>query len=559
VTSINEIAEDYVARYVELDPQFATDLGVAGHDHELTDYSLEGFAARNALTASTLAAVRALPPADENERVAKEAMEERLALSVEKYEAGDDTSELNVLASPFQAVRSVFDQMSTEGAENHTNIAQRLAAVPTALAQFKATLLDSAAKGRTSARRQVLACAKQAQDWNGGLGGANFWTGLVERTGATGAVRADLERGAAAATAATADFGRFLTEELLPSAPAKDAVGRDRYQRASREFLGDVVDLEETYLWGLDEVARLRAEMAVTAARVVPGGSLKDALAALDADGSRTITGADNFRAWMQDKSDAAVEALADVHFDIPEPVRRLECMIAPTHDGVMYYTPPSEDFTRPGRMWWSVPEGQTEFATWRETTTVYHEGVPGHHLQCAQTAYRKDLLNRWQRSMCWVSGHGEGWALYAERLMDDLGYLADPGDKLGMLDGQMMRAVRVVVDLGMHLEFEIPAGTHFGNGVDHGGRRWTPELGWEYMTANVNTTEAQLAFELDRYLGWPGQAPAYKVGERIWLRARDDAKARKGGDFDLKTFHRQALDLGSIGLKPLREALERL
>jgi uncharacterized protein (DUF885 family) len=559
VTSINEIAEDYVARYVELDPQFATDLGVAGHDHELTDYSLEGFAARNELTASTLAAIRAVEPADEHERVAQRAMDERLALAVERYEAGDDTSALNVIESPFQAVRAVFDQMSTDGAENHANIARRLAAVPAALEQLKATLADSSARGRTSARRQVLACAKQAKDWNGELGGPNFWTGLVERTGADGAVRADLERGAAAATAATADFGAFLTERLLPAAPEKDAVGRERYQRASREFLGDVIDLEDSYRWGLDEVARLRAEMNRTAEFIVPGGSLKDALAALDADPARQITGADNFRAWMQEKSDAAVTELADVHFDIPEPVRRLECMIAPTHDGVMYYTPPSEDFSRPGRMWWSVPEGQTQFATWREMTTVYHEGVPGHHLQCAQTAYRKDVLNRWQRSMCWVSGHGEGWALYAERLMDDLGYLSDPGDKLGMLDGQMMRAVRVVVDLGMHLELEIPAGTDFGNGKDHGGERWTPELGWEYMTANVNTTEAQLAFELDRYLGWPGQAPAYKLGERIWLQARDDAKARQGAGFDLKTFHRQALDLGSMGLKPLREALERL
>ncbi|MFL6114473.1 MAG: DUF885 domain-containing protein [Catenulispora sp.] len=561
MTSINEIAEDYVARYVELDPQFATELGVPGHDHELTDISLEGFAARNALTVSTLAAIRALDPADEGERVAVAAMEERLALAVEGYEAGDDTSALNVIASPLQNMRSVFDQMSTEGAENQANIARRLAAVPVALEQLKATLLDSAAHGRTSARRQVLACAKQTEDWTGARGGENFWTSLVARTGAAGALREDLDRGAVAATAATADFGRFLTEELLPSAPAKDAVGRERYQRASREFLGDTIDLDETYRWGLEEVERLRAEIAETAERIVPGGSLKDAVAALEADPARRITGADTFRAWMQEKSDAAVAALADVHFDIPEPVRRLECMIAPTHDGVMYYTPPSEDFSRPGRMWWSVPEGQTEFSTWRETTTVYHEGVPGHHLQCGQTAYRRELLNRWQRSMCWVSGHGEGWALYAERLMDDLGYLSDPGDKLGMLDGQMMRAVRVVVDLGMHLELEIPAGFDFGDGsgTEHGGQRWTPELGWRFMRANVNLPEAQLAFELDRYLGWPGQAPSYKVGERIWLQARDDAKARQGAGFDVKAFHRQALDLGSIGLKPLREALARL
>jgi uncharacterized protein (DUF885 family) len=559
VTSINEIAEDYVARNIELDPQLATDLGVAGHDDKLTDLSRAGFATRNALHRVTLAAISAHVPADERERVAQEAMIERLQLIVEIADAGEDTAELNVIASPFQSVRAVFDQMDVDSAEDQANIAARLAKVPEALAQLKETLLDSARDGRVSPRRQVLACAKQTEDWNGTADGESFWAGLVERTGASGALREDLDRGATLAAEATADFGRFLTEELLPFAPAKDAVGRERYARASRFFLGDAVDLDETYQWGLDEVARLRAEMKDVAEQIVPGGTLRDALNVLENDPARKITGADNFRAWMQEKSDAAVDALAGVHFDIPEPVRRLECMIAPTHDGVMYYTPPSEDFSRPGRMWWSVPEGQTEFATWRETTTVYHEGVPGHHLQCAQTAYREDVLNRWQRSVCWVSGHGEGWALYAERLMDDLGFLSDPGDKLGMLDGQMMRAVRVVVDLGMHLELEIPAGTEFGNGKDHSGETWTPELGWEYMTSNVNTPEAQLAFELDRYLGWPGQAPAYKVGERIWLQARADAETRQGADFDLKKFHRQALDLGSIGLAPLREALARI
>ena len=108
--------------------------------------------------------------------------------------------------------------------------------------------------------------------------------------------------------------------------------------------------------------------------------------------------------------------------------------------------------------MWWSVPEGVTEFDTWRELTTVYHEGVPGHHLQIAQTVYRAELLNRWRRLASWISGHGEGWALYAERLMADLGYLDDPADCLGMLDGQSMRAARVVLDIGVHCGFPAPA-----------------------------------------------------------------------------------------------------
>jgi uncharacterized protein (DUF885 family) len=247
---------------------------------------------------------------------------------------------------------------------------------------------------------------------------------------------------------------------------------------------------------------------------------------------------------------------MAGVHFDIPDPIRRIECCIAPTNDGGIYYTGPSEDFSRPGRMWWAVPDGVDSFSTWREVTTVYHEGVPGHHLQVAQTAYRSELLNRWQRTLCWVSGHGEGWALYAERLMDDLGYLDDPGNKLGMLDGQAMRAARVVVDIGIHLGLRIPRDNPFGF---HPGEAWTAELVLEFMRQHCRLDDALIRFEVNRYLGWPAQAPSYKVGERIWLQAREEVKLRRGADFDLKGFHRAALDLGSMGLDPLRLALARL
>jgi uncharacterized protein (DUF885 family) len=209
----------------------------------------------------------------------------------------------------------------------------------------------------------------------------------------------------------------------------------------------------------------------------------------------------------MQDKSDAAVEALSSSHFDIPAPIRRLECRIAPTHEGGIYYTGPSEDFSRPGRMWWSVPQDVTWFGTWRETTTVYHEGVPGHHLQVGQTVFRSQLLNRWRRLGCWVSGHGEGWALYAERLMADLGFLDDPADRFGMLDAQAMRAARVALDIGVHLGLPAPS--------ELGGGTWDADKAWTFLTSHVNMAEGFLRFELDRYLGWPGQAPAYKVGER--------------------------------------------
>ncbi|GAB3149777.1 DUF885 domain-containing protein [Micromonospora sonneratiae] len=553
---IDDLANHYVADWAPLNPTGATYAGISGYDDQLGDLSPAGYAAQAELTRRTLAKLDVTEPETEAERTAKEAMQERLGLELARYDSGETTSEINVIASGLHDIRQVFDLMPTEGEEAVSNISARLNQFAGALDSLRTTLRTAAQQGHASARTQMVEVAKQCDIWTD-PNGDNFFHGLVDRLEATGSLAADLRRGAAAATAATAQFGQFLREELAPLGREKQAAGRERYQLASQYFLGAKIDLDETYAWGFEELARLESEMRAVAARIVaPGASIDEAVAALDADPARNIQGKEAFRDWMQMLADKAISELHGTHFDIPEQVRRIECCLAPTSDGAIYYTGPSEDFSRPGRMWWAVPQGITEFSTWREVTTVYHEGVPGHHLQVAQTAVRADLLNRWQRLLCWCSGHGEGWALYSERLMEELGYLEDPGDRLGMLDAQAMRAARVIVDIGMHLELEIPKDNPFGF---HPGERWTPELGWEFMRAHCRVPDENLRFELNRYLGWPGQAPAYKVGERIWLQAREDAKARKGASFDLKEFHRQALNLGSLGLDPLRAALARL
>jgi uncharacterized protein (DUF885 family) len=559
VGQVDQIADRYVDEWAPLDPIGATFAGIAGHDDRLTDLSPEGYAAIADLDRRTLAQLDMVRPADEREWVAQEAMRERLGLSLEMYDAGATTSELTVLTGALHSVRSAFDLMPTEGEQAASMIASRLDAVPSALAQSRRTLLEAAEHGHVAARRQILEVAKQCDAWVA-VDGDDFWPGLAQRvmssTPLPAALAEELERGATAAREATADYGRFLRDELAPRGREREPVGRERYELTSRYFLGAAVDLDETYVWGFEELARVEAEKRTVAGKIVSGGTVDDAIAALNEDPARRIHGKDAFREWMQQLADRAIEELNGTHFDIPEPVRRIECRIAPTSDGGIYYTAPSEDFSRPGSMWWAVPAGIDSFSTWQEVTTVYHEGVPGHHLQTGHTAARGELLNRWQRLLSWCSGHGEGWALYAERLMDELGYLDDPGDKLGLLDSQAFRAARVVVDIGMHLELEIPADNPFGF---HPGERWTPELGWEFMRAHCTVPDENLRYELNRYLGWPGQAPSYKVGERIWLQARADARARKGADFDLKAFHRAALDLGSVGLDPLRAALARI
>ncbi|WP_433792555.1 DUF885 domain-containing protein [Actinoplanes sp. CA-252034] len=553
---IDELANRYVDEWAPLNPTGATAAGITGYDDQTDDLSPEGFAAQAELIRRTVTELDLTEPEHESEQVAKDAMMERLGLQLAQYDAGYVSTDVSVITSGLHELRMVLDVMPTEGEEAVANITTRLKAFPRALEQYRRTLLEGAAEGRVSARQQLLAVAEQCEAWTDPARD-DFFNTLAGRLQASGALAAELRRGAEAATAATAEFGTFLRAELAPLGREKEAAGLERYTLASQYFLGAKVDLQETYLWGFAELDRLEREMRAVSAQIAgSGASIDAAVAALDADPARTIAGKEAFRDWMQALSDRAITELNGTHFDIEPPALKLECCLTPTSDGGIYYTGPSEDFSRPGRMWWAVPESQEKFSTWREVTTVFHEGVPGHHLQVSQTLLRADTLNRWQRLLCWSSGHGEGWALYAERLMDELGYLGDPGDRLGMLDGQSLRAARVIVDIGMHLELEIPRDNPFGF---HPGERWTPELGWEFLRGHCRMQEDVLRFEWKRYLGWPGQAPSYKVGERIWLQARDEAKARKGSDFDLKSFHRDALNLGSLGLDPLRKALARI
>ncbi|MBK8733097.1 MAG: DUF885 domain-containing protein [Actinomycetales bacterium] len=528
----------------------ATYYGIAGHDADLDDLSPDGLAEHSALRRSTLAALAEATPTDDVDRLTIAAMTDRLTLAEQMYAAGLDHMNLNVLACPAQSVRDIFDLMGQSTEDDWATFATRMAKVPEALAGYQASLLHAREQGDVAARRQVAAVIGQCED---NVASDGYFTTLVEqaRVG-DGPLPTALARDLAAArdAAATAyrDLGEFLRTELLPHAPESDAFGRERYPLVSQVFVGAKIDLEETYAWGQEQVAEISTAMDAVAGQIRPGASVKEAIALLDADPRYRLEGTDALQQWMQTQADAAIAALTDVHFDIPVPARTIECRIAPTQTGGIYYTGPSEDFTRPGRMWWSVPKGDTEFGTWRELTTVYHEGVPGHHLQIAQTVLRAETLNRWRRLMAWTSGYGEGWALYAERLMAELGFMDDPGNRLGWLDMQSLRAARVVIDIGVHCDLPAPA--------EVGGGAWTYDKAWAYLTAHANQSEKSLRFELDRYLGWPGQAPSYKIGERLWLSLREEMRQREGADFDLKAFHRRALDIGGVDLETLRAAV---
>ncbi|HEV7957660.1 MAG TPA: DUF885 domain-containing protein [Marisediminicola sp.] len=550
-TPIDAIAEEWVRTLADLDPSVATWIGIPGRLDEFEDLSPAGHARQIGETKNALARLSAADPIDAVDRVTKTDLRADLELTVSASEAGLWMRDLNVIASPAQNLREIFDLMPTASETDWANIAGRLGNLPRAIDGYIETLRLGIAEGNTPAKRQVREVHAQAirhSSADGFFSALASGATLESGTRVPESLDADLKRGAAASAAAYGTLSRFLSHELLDAAAERDAIGRDLYALQSRRFLGATIDLDETYEWGIDELARMTAEQESIAHEIKPGASVAEAIELLDADPARTLHGTAALQEWMQRLSDTAVAELAESHFDVPEPIRRLECLIAPTQEGGIYYTSPSDDFSRPGRMWWSVPEGVTEFNTWRETTTVYHEGVPGHHLQLGQAVVNRGKLNTWRRQLAGTSGHAEGWALYAERLMQELGYLDDPGDRLGMLDGQRMRAARVVLDIGVHL----------GKPRLDGTGTWDFDYAFEFLSANVNMNEPFVRFEVNRYFGWPGQAPSYKVGQRIWEQLRDSYQAKAGAGFDIRDFHREALDLGGVGLDTLRAELLR-
>ncbi|MGH3391817.1 MAG: DUF885 domain-containing protein [Actinomadura sp.] len=552
MSALDDLADRYVDEFAALDPCVATIIGVAGQESRLTDYSPDGFAARAELAGRTLTALNATPAESDTDRIGAAVLRERLEVELELAAAGIPDADLNPFSGPLLCLWYAITLLN-QGAETRWEaVCDGVRALPGTLAGLRQSVARARQDGRVAARRQIDLSARQAEQFT------EILTGLSAQYSARngdGPLRARLDEAVRAANAALTDFGRFLAENLAPSAPDRDALGRDRYALGARDSLGTRLDLEETYAWGWEELARIETEMRATAARLMPGESVPAVLAALNADPAHRVTGADAFRGWIQELADRTIAELDGVRFDIPDGLRRIDCRIPETGGGI-YYAPPTEDLSRPGTMWWSLPDPAADVITWGAPAVMFHEGAPGHHLQLGSTVLNTSGLNRFQRFSCVLhQGHSEGWGLYAERLMAELGHYADPAHLMGMLaGGQQVRAARVILDIGLHLELPIPRGTGF-----HEGERWTRELGVEFLRDHCGPgNESSVAFEIDRYLCWPAQAIAYKVGERVWMEAREAVRRRQGAAFDLKAFHKQALDLGPMGLDLLRTELTR-
>ncbi|MCX5379632.1 DUF885 domain-containing protein [Streptomyces sp. NBC_00091] len=554
-----QVADAYVDDLIALDPIQGTYLGIAASSSRLPDFSPAGRAAVGELLRTTLArldAAELLPGADTDaERRCGRLLRERLNAELAVHEADEDLRAVSNIHSPAHAVREVFTLTPADTEQDWAAIAERLRAVPGCLAGYRESLELGLERGLLGGPRPTATFVGQLTTWAGqDDDGSRDFFGEFAAAGPE-SLRTELDEAAAGATAAVATLRDWMRDVYAPAvAGAPDPVGRERYARWSRYFNGTDLDLDEAYAYGWSEYHRLLAEMKSEAAKILPdGGDPWDALRHLDEHGTH-IEGVEEVQAWLQGLMDEAIENLDGTHFELAERVKRVESMIAPSGGAAApYYTNPSEDFSRPGRTWLPTM-GQTRFPVYDLVSTWYHEGVPGHHLQLAQWTHVADRLSRYQASVGLVSANAEGWALYAERLMDELGYLKDAEQRLGYLDCQMMRAARVIVDIGMHLGLEIPADSPF-----HPGERWTVDLAQEFFGLHSGRPQDFIESELTRYLSMPGQAIGYKLGERAWLMGRDNARAAHGDAFNLKAWHMAALSQGSLGLDDLVDELSRL
>ncbi|HET8680943.1 MAG TPA: DUF885 domain-containing protein [Micromonosporaceae bacterium] len=554
-SEVFQLCDEYVTRSAALDPVSATMRGVVAEFVPATDYGPEGLDARAELMRQTLRrleAVAARAGSDgglsSDDQVAAGYLRERLTADLAQYDTGEMLRQLRAPFGLVQTIRDSVELLPRTGEEAWERVVARLTAVPEMLGSWRRALELGVQRGLVASRRQAVESSLQADRLAGRAGVPATFTELRDGYG-DGPLAPHLAAAADTAHAAYAELARYLRDGYAPHAVERDGVGPQRYALASRLFLGADIDPAEAYAWGWEELHRIEDEMVAEAGRVRAGATVDEATEILNA--SAYVDGAGAYRGWLQEQHDQAIDRLHGRHFDIAEPLRRVDVVLATSSSsGAAYYTPPSEDLSRPGRTWWPVAERE-RFTTWDELTTVFHEGVPGHHLQLGQARVAAGRLSRFTRTFG-VSGHAEGWALYSERLADELGWFTTPGDRLGMLMASAMRATRVVLDIGLHLDLPMPPAE-----AQRHGPQWTFEVAEQVLRERGRAAGHQVHPEVVRYTGWPAQAISYKLGERAWLAARDEARARPG--FDLRAWHTQALSLGSVGLAGLAEALRRL
>lgn len=539
-SEIFAISDEYIDTVGRMSPMNATALGIPGYDHLLDDLSVAAETKIADYRRDVLGRVKEMTPIDHIDHIAKEVLIERIESALMLFDSRESLTTYGPIANPVSNIRSIFSLMSNEGDEAIANITARLNAIGGALDSWKSTIEDMQAEGKGTARRQVLGVAEQLEVH--GNGGYADMARTIDPEGKY----PELHLAAQNAQTSCLRMAAWMKDVHAPRSLDIDGVGAERYAPWARYFTGADLDFRATYEWAVGDLDQINARMYKAAEKLgLAGKSLKEVAQYCEEAESHSIDGEAALLAKLIEFTEQAVARVDGIYFDIDPRIKFCDARIAPEGSAAApYYMPPSEDLSRPGTTWYPTL-GHTHFNFWRLASIWYHEAVPGHHLQCATATIEKDRLTRFQRTEAWISGYGEGWALYAERFMDEIGAFADPAYELGYLSAQAMRAARIIVDIGMHLGYE-----------DFDGQIWKAESALKLLVDRALLAPDFAKSEVDRYLGWPGQAISYKVGERVWIRTREDAKKRLGDKFDIKAWHNYALKIGPMGLDPFEREM---
>ena len=543
-TQIEVLADEYLAAAFKRYPERTTFLGLEdAYNERLYDNSLSAVAKWRVEEDTFLARLKGLQAPDEvgsRDWITYGILLETLEASVATRSCKEELWQASTETNWHRSLPFVFEVQPVATAEDRQQAISRLRQVDNYLDTEITNLKTGLEAGYSAPRVTVIKVPQQIrsllQEDSIFLSPASRSDNAIFKT----QVRKIYDDEIAPAVARYADF---IEEEYLPSARETLSVtahpkGEECYPALTRSFTTMNMSADSIHQIGLEQVATIREEMQRVLDAHFGGGDLKQFIRKINTDPrfafktesevlNHTVSALDSTKAAMP----AAFGRLPSANVEIrPYPDF--------AQSGIGEYRPPSQDGSRPGIFFIAVTEPKTRPRA-EAMATLFHETYPGHHLQIAVALELGDQVHRVAKYFS-NSGFIEGWALYSETVADELDLYEQPIDYFGLLSSQGARAARLVVDTGLHT------------------KNWTRQQAIDYMMLNTTWAEVDIENDVDRYISWPGQALAYKIGELKIRELRQRAEQKLGPRFDLRAFHDQLLANGALPLSVLEAEIDR-
>ena len=528
---------------MEEDALMGTYYAIEGSQHDrLPDNSLAGLAAWQQKEDAWLSALEGIPAPSEigsRDWVTYGLLKEQLQSSVGTRLCRDELWAASTTTSWHTWIPFVFDIQPLETPDLRAQALTRFAAMDTYIDNEIDNLREGLRLGYSAPRVTVEAVPSQVRSL---IGPDSIFLGPALRTDDTAFAEAVEQIYTEQIAPALSRFADFIETEYLPQARETLAVsgnpnGEACYPALVRGFVTVGVPAEEIHAVGLEQVAKIREEIQVTLDEHFGGGDVSEFLRRVNEDPAFTFDTEEAVLQYSTDALDAVKAAMPKAFGVLP----KADVLVKPypefAESGSGEYHSSSEDGTRPGIFYIAVAD-PTGRSISNQLATLHHETFPGHHLQGAIALELGDQQHPLARYL-WNSGYGEGWALYSERLADELGLYPTPLDRIGLYSDQIARASRLVMDSGLHT------------------LGWTRQQTVDYMMANSGWAPVDIQNEIDRYISWPAQATSYMLGMIEIRRLRTLAEETLGERFDLRGFHDRVVGMGSITLPMLEESIE--